>query len=71
MACGHEPWIQARNSNEACFHPPIAHCTQCRAELCSAHLIECEICEHFICSDCVVEHYKEHERKTRQIGRAA
>jgi hypothetical protein len=29
------------------------------------------VCEMFVCSDCVVEHYKEHERNTRQMGRAA
>jgi hypothetical protein len=71
MACGQEMWIQARNSTNHCAHPAITNCIECRAELCSAHIHECEVCNLYVCSDCVIEHYKEHERNTRQLGAAA
>lgn len=71
MCCGQEAWIQARNSTDACCHPGITNCIECRAELCSSHIIECEVCNLFVCADCVIEHYKQHEMKTRQMGHAA
>jgi hypothetical protein len=71
MCCGQEAWIQARNSTDACCHPPIANCIECRAELCSAHLQECEVCELYICRDCAREHYREHELRARQLRRAS
>jgi len=71
MPCGQEMWIQARNSTDACPHPPIVHCVECRIGICSAHIIECEVCEYFVCADCVVEHYKNHEKITRELGHAA
>ncbi len=71
MACGQEMWIQARNVTNACAHPPIAMCADCRDNLCSAHIIDCEICEAFVCSDCVLEHYRQHELKARQMRRAS
>jgi predicted sulfurtransferase len=71
MPCGQEMWLQARNSTDACPHPPIVICSVCRGELCSAHIIECEVCEDFICSDCQAEHYRQHELKARQLRRAS
>lgn len=71
MPCGHPAWLHARNSTDCCPHPGITNCIECRSDLCSAHIIECEVCDMFVCSDCVFEHYREHERNTRQIGHAA
>ncbi len=71
MPCGQEMWIQARNATNACAHPGITNCIECRSELCSAHIHECEVCNLYVCPDCVVEHYKEHERNSRQVGHAA
>jgi hypothetical protein len=71
MACGQEMWIQARNSTNACPRPGITNCVECRSELCSSHIHECEVCRMFVCSDCIFEHYKEHDRITRELGCAA
>lgn len=72
MPCGQEMWIQARNSTNACPHPGITNCVECRAELCSAHIAgECEVCEMYVCTDCAIEHYKEHDRISRELGYAA
>lgn len=71
MPCGQEMWIQARNFTDACNHPPIVHCVECRAGICSAHIIECDECGYFVCRDCVREHAREHERRERQLLRAS
>ena len=54
-----------------CSHPAITFCQSCRCGLCSAHILECEICEAFLCQDCEREHYRQHELKARQMGRAS
>jgi hypothetical protein len=71
MSCGLEPWKHAHNSTDACPHPPITNCNDCRDELCSSHIIECEVCGMYVCMDCVCGHYREHERMSRQVGAAA
>lgn len=69
MACGQQMWLHARNNTNACPHPEVAHCTECRGELCSAHIVECETCNHFVCSDCAPEHYRNHRRKETALRR--
>lgn len=71
MCCGQPSWLQARNSTDACPHPGLTNCLNCRAELCSAHIIECEDCNLYLCSDCFPEHHREHERRERQVRRAS
>ncbi len=71
MACETEMWLHQKNVTNLCPHPPIVHCADCRCGICSAHIIECEICEAFLCSDCVLEHYRQHELKARQVRRIA
>jgi hypothetical protein len=71
MPCEQEIWLTANRSNSHCPHPAIVHCTQCRAGICSAHIHECEVCEDFICEPCKSEHYRQHELKARQLGRAS
>ncbi len=68
MACGQEMWIQARNFTDACPHPGITNCIECRAELCSAHILDCEVCNLFVCADCAPEHARMHERNERRVA---
>jgi predicted sulfurtransferase len=68
MPCETEMWQHAKNVTSACAHPAIVHCLECRAGICSAHIIECEVCEMFICSDCEPEHQRNHEKLQRQVG---
>jgi hypothetical protein len=71
MPCETEIWKHAKNSTTECARPPIVHCVECRGGICSAHIIECEVCNLFLHQHCAFEHYKEHERLTRQMGNAA
>ncbi len=50
-----------------CPHPSISHCSDCHAELCSAHCIECDVCRHFICSDCIISHRYSHDLEEQKL----
>lgn len=52
----------------SCPHPALAHCGQCHAGMCSGHIQECDICNHFFCGDCITSHALEHERIERRIN---
>jgi predicted sulfurtransferase len=69
MPCEIEFWQHAKNATTMCPHPAIVHCSDCRVGLCSAHILECEVCEHFICSDCQPEHERQHKLAERQLGK--
>lgn len=69
MACETEMWLHQKNVTTLCPHPAIVHCEDCRAGLCSSHIVECETCGHFICHDCAAEHYREHRRKETELRR--
>jgi hypothetical protein len=71
MACETEMWLHAKNVTTFCPHPALTFCTDCRIGLCSSHIVECEICDMFLCQDCTSEHYRNHERLARQTGRAS
>lgn len=72
MACGdQEFWQHAHNASNHCPHPPIVHCEECRVGICSAHIVECEICEYFVCQDCSAEHAREHKREEQKNRRVA
>jgi len=59
----------AVHSTDLCPHPSITVCSDCRVELCSAHLLECEECNHFLCRDCIAEHIREHQRYEQALRR--
>lgn len=50
-----------------CPHPPAAHCSDCRAQLCSAHIVECSVCELFICGDCITDHRFQHDLAEQKL----
>jgi hypothetical protein len=71
MPCETEMWQHAKNATNHCAHPAIVHCIECRGGICSAHIVECEECNLFVCSDCEPEHYREHFRKEVQMRLAS
>ena len=72
MACESvEFWQSAKNATNQCPHPALVHCLECRAGICSAHIIECDECNLFVCSDCAGEHMANHVRAERQLLRAS
>lgn len=58
----------SRNKPLPCPHPALAHCGECRAGLCSGHLVECEVCNLYFCRDCITAHSQEHVRIEQQIN---
>lgn len=58
----------SRKQPVPCPHPALAHCGQCHAGMCSGHIAECDICNHFYCADCITAHALEHERIEKQIN---
>jgi hypothetical protein len=58
----------SRKRPVSCPHPALAHCGQCQAGLCSGHLVECEVCNHFFCGDCIASHNQEHDRIEQRIN---
>jgi hypothetical protein len=68
MACAIPTWIHAKNATTQCAHPAITNCADCQAGICSAHIVECEVCHKFICGDCISEHRFNHDL---QLSRGA
>jgi hypothetical protein len=44
-----------------CQHAAIAECCDCRAGLCSAHIIDCDLCGGKLCADCLFDHTLRHD----------
>ena len=59
MACSSPSWRHARNATTLCPHPAITSCAECEQPLCSAHIVECDVCGRFLCSECSAEHSHE------------
>lgn len=58
----------SRKQAVSCPHPALVHCGQCQAGICSGHIAECDICNHFFCCDCITAHALEHERIEQKIN---
>lgn len=61
MPCEVEIYERDLRSKSLCPHGAVTVCSSCGIGLCNAHIIDCEVCDHFICPDCVIEHRYFHD----------
>lgn len=66
MPCEIELFVSA-NRKTLCPHPAITSCSDCRIGLCSSHIVECDVCELFLCPDCIVQHKYQHELAEQKL----
>jgi len=71
MPCETEIWKHAKNSTTECARPPIVHCVECRGGICSAHIIECEVCNLFYINTAPSSTIKNMSGLPGQMGNAA
>ncbi len=55
---------------DKCERPAFTNCNKCRAELCSNHAENCEVCAGILCPNCYRQHACE-EEFARKVPMAA
>jgi len=65
MPC--EITVYLTGESTLCPHAALTQCADCRAELCQAHAIECEVCRMYVCGDCIIEHRFSHDQAEQKL----
>jgi hypothetical protein len=63
--------VNAYGSSTLCPHPAIAECADCGIGLCSAHIVECDVCELLLCKDCIPDHIYKHDLAEKKLKAGA